>query len=318
MSSLAQVLSTALIPLTSILSLTVYLGSHPNSPIKRIYNKPDIALPTHSGEALDGVQEEKDVFDISDALVCEDGQPVDPGAFWARMRRKKIALLIMLLPAIACNIALLVYTILSDMHGDVCTRSLLIPLLIVPSHIVTVLLGFFYVGQDNTPAHWSTTIHLSTNIFAQFLVLALRALLPSTPLPHSPSELAPTIAFAILSLPQIPHMTPSQVFTTLLPISHIPALMFILTTPRGPPLHLPLTAIYPKKITDAIPPDHDSLDPTKANVTAEVQVTVPDYLMFNYTTAVVRKGYYAESMDVWDLPILTATMRELRSPPFSY
>jgi hypothetical protein len=311
MSALIEVLSTALIPLTAFTSLSVYLASHPASPIKGLFHQPGIALPTHNGEALDGSsEEEKDAFDFEDTLVSRDGVAVEPEKFWASMWRRKVALLVFLLPPFICNIVLLVAIVSSGLQGEDFTRALLIPILIIPAHLVTALLGFFYLGQNDTPAHWSTTVHLSANISAQFLVLALLALAPTTPLPRPPSEFGLLESFTRLDLLRLPSWTILELLKTLLPIVHIPALLIILTIPRGPALYLPPTAIYPKKITNAIPPGHESLDPTIPNVTQEVQVTVPDYLMFNYTTAVVRKGYYAETMDVWDLPILTATMRE--------
>jgi hypothetical protein len=308
MSTLAQVLSTALIPLTSLSSFSIYLASHPESPIKQLLKPSGIALPTHRDEALDGTTLEKDVFDFEDKEVSIDGTPVEPERFWASMRKRKIALLMALLLPIICNIVSLAFTITSGLRGEELSKALLIPILIIPSHVVTVVLSVYYLRQTTTPSHWSTTVHLATNIFIQFLILAIRALLPTTPLPHPPSEFGSISGLGLLS---IPSWIPLEILKALLPIAHLPALLIILNIPRGPALYMPLAAIYPPKIINAIPADHASLDPSVPNVTQEVEVTVPDYLMFNYTTAVVRKGYYAETMDVWDLPILTAGMRAL-------
>jgi hypothetical protein len=81
MSDIAPILSTALIPLTSFISLSIYLTSHPSSPALRLFSKSgDIALPTHRDEGLDGALDEldKDPFDIEDPQVLEDGHEVEP------------------------------------------------------------------------------------------------------------------------------------------------------------------------------------------------------------------------------------------------
>jgi hypothetical protein len=73
-----------------------------------------------------------------------------------------------------------------------------------------------------------------------------------------------------------------------------------------------MTAVYPARISEAIPPDADGLDPSKENVSEEVQATIPDWLLFSYATSVVRKGSERDTMDVWDLPVLQASQRELK------
>ena len=89
---------------------------------------------------------------------------------------------------------------------------------------------------------------------------------------------------------------------------HLPPLLILLFIRRGPRLILPVSVVYPAKITEAIPDDHPSLDPSIANVTEEVQCTIPEWLLFGYATNVIRHGYYAETMDVWDLPIVGARL----------
>lgn len=96
----------------------------------------------------------------------------------------------------------------------------------------------------------------------------------------------------------------------LLPVLYLPPLVAILSVRRGPPLYLPFDAIYPSKIVSSVPPDAQSLDPQKANVSPEVQATIPEWLLFGYATDVIRKGYVSESLDVWDLPILPRTLRK--------
>ena len=116
--------------------------------------------------------------------------------------------------------------------------------------------------------------------------------------------------FARMDMFSMPRMTPLTITKSLLPLLHVPPLLITLFIRRGPPLHLPMKAIYPAKIYDAIPEDHDALNPTVPNVIEEVQATVPEFLIFSYATDLVRKGYLADSMDVWDLPVLSASLRE--------
>jgi len=316
MADLVAVISTAFIPLASFISLSIYLSIHPSSPFRHLDSKRRIALPIHREEPLNGTSDktEEDPFDIVNPVVCDDGTPVEPEKFWASMWKRKVALLVALVPPLTCNILLLVFTALGDLKGEDKTIAILVPVLLIPAHLVALFMGFVYLGENDTPSHWSTTIHLSSNLFVQFIVLAIFALLPSTPLPSAPPS-APSLLFAIFtrrSLFNLTPLTPLNVSKNLLPILHIPPLLIVLFVRRGPPLYLALDAIYPPKITDAVPSNSAALDPGKTNVTQEVQATVPEWLLFSYATDVVRQGYVAESMDIWDLPILQASMREIR------
>ncbi|KAK4686614.1 hypothetical protein P7C73_g3512, partial [Tremellales sp. Uapishka_1] len=304
------ILATILIPVSTFLSFSIYLSSHPSSPVNKLLAKP-IALPTTRGEALDGIADtEHDPFDISDPEVLHDGTPVEPEKFWAKTWRRKIALLITLLLPFIANILLLVFTILDDLpSGDEKTRRIAVPSLLLPSHLVTLLMAYWYLSQSLTTTHWPTTIHLSTIIFMQFLVLSFLALLPSSPIAQVPSFLLAT--FARADLFRLPSMKPLDVLPPLLAILEIPPLLVVLSIRRGPALYLPLSVIYPPKIIDAIPLDSVALDSTKPNLTEEIQCTVWDWLIFSYATKVVRKGHEMETMEVWDLPVLAAPMRAL-------
>jgi len=314
MADILALLATAFIPLTSFTSLSIYLSTHPSSPIRHLFLRQHIALPSNRDEALDGSvgDEEKDPFDIVDPVVCNDGTPVAPEEFWSSMWKRKIAFLITFLAPLTCNILLLISTSLQHSREEEKSKAILSPILLIPSHLAVLAMGLVYLGEDSTPSHWSTTIHLSINLVVQFIVLAILALLPSTPMPSNPPS-APSIllaTFSRLDLFQLPPFTPLSILKSLLPILQIPPLVIVLFIRRGPPLYLPLEAIYPSKITNAVPAGSEALDPEKTNVTQEVQATVPEWLLFSYATDVVKKGYVAESMDVWDLPILQASMRK--------
>jgi hypothetical protein len=311
MSSIVPIIATSAIPFVSLLSFSVYLTSHPDSPINTL-RQGRVALPTTRHEALDGTTvEEKDPFDIVDAAVCNDGDPVGAEQFWKSTFRRKIALLLLLVPPFVCNILLLIFTILSfagDAASDDKTRAILLPTLLVPAHIVTVILALWYLRQSTTKSHWPTTVHLSIGIAVQMLVLAFLALLPSTPLPRTPTSFSAT--FIRMDTFALPALTPLNVLTPLLPLLHLPPLLVVLFIRRGPPLYLALDVIYPPKITESVPLQAEALDSSVPNVTQEAQCTVVDWLLFSYATDVVKKGYVSDSMEVWDLPILQANMRE--------
>jgi hypothetical protein len=316
MSDIAPILSTALIPLTSFISLSIYLTSHPSSPALRLFSKSGyIALPTHRDEGLDGALDEldKDPFDIEDPQVLEDGHEVEPEKFWASMWRRKVALILLLLLPFACNITLLVFTALQPLEQEAKTRALLQPILVIPSHLVTFLLAILYLGHSTTATHWPTTVHLASAITIQFLTLSFLALLPSDPLPRQ----APMFLLAVfdqMDLFVLPPLTPLNILQPLLPILHLPPFLVMLFIRRGPPLHVDPRIIYPPKITNSIPPLDPILDPSKPNLTEEAEVTVAEWMLFSYATNVIKKGYTAETMDVWDLPVLMANMRRFPIP----
>ncbi|KIR78450.1 ATP-binding cassette transporter [Cryptococcus gattii EJB2] len=308
MSHILPIASTALIPFITLTSFTIYLTTHPSSPIKHIIRQQRIALPVHNGEALDGTLDDKDPFDIDDPIVCEDGTPVEPQRFWTSMWKRKLAVIGLMIPPLICNVLLLTFSLLAPSNDvEDRQRNIILPALLLPSQAVTLIVSFWHLSQNEVSSHWPTTIHSAIDIFTQFIILAFLALLPSSPLPSPPAS--PKVFGA--ALPDIYSSSPLALSKALLPVLYLPPLVAILSVRRGPPLYLPLDAIYPSKIISSVPPDAQSLDPQKANVSPEVQATIPEWLLFSYATNVIHKGYVSESLDVWDLPILPRTLRAL-------
>ncbi|KAE8542519.1 hypothetical protein D1P53_001298 [Cryptococcus gattii VGV] len=307
MSHILPIASTALIPFITLTSFTIYLTTHPSSPIKHIIRQQRIALPVHNGEALDGTLDDKDPFDIDDPIVCEDGTAVEPQQFWTSMWKRKLAVIGLMIPPLICNVLLLSFSLLASPNDvEDRQRNIILPALLLPSQAVTLIVAFWHLSQNEVASHWPTTIHNAIDIFTQFIVLAFLALLPSSPLPSPPAS--PKLFGA--ALPDI-YSSPLAFSKALLPVLYLPPLVAILSVRRGPPLYLPLDAIYPSKIISSVPPDAQSLDPQRANVSPEVQATIPEWLLFSYATNVIHKGYVSESLDVWDLPILPRTLRAL-------
>lgn len=303
MVSQIPIFATGLIPLTSLVSFTIYLSIHPKSPVR----SRKIAL---SAQRDDGLT--KDPFDIYDDTLEGDGEPVDPDAFWKSMYKRKLALLLCLILPFVANIALLALSVLDDTPNPP-FDPVIPPALLLPSHLVTLVLAYWFLSQNDTPSHWSTTIHLATGIFVQFVILAVIALLPHEPFPSRPESLLAN--FLRSDLVKFPSQ-PIPILRSLLSILNLAPLIVVLFIRRGPPLFVELDKIYPPKIAEAIPTDHPSLDPSQANVCEEVQATIPEWLLFGYVTNVVKKGYMAESMDVWDLPVLPKNMRKF-SPSYA-
>ena len=76
-------------------------------------------------------------------------------------------------------------------------------------------------------------------------------------------------------------------------------------TPRGPPLHYRPEKIYSPKMLESFNDMPQSAD----NVCTVVQSSVWDFLLFGYTTAVANLSHTRESLEVQDLPIVTASYR---------
>ena len=285
--------AAATIPAVSLFSLVIYLASSATSPF-RPHPTVGIALPVNDNEPLQGSTNPPDAFDLSEEQEAfRDGFPVKEDQFWRRTKHLKIAFVVTLLPAIIWNVVILTRYLAS---GDEAGKQI-VSIMLLPAHLISLSLGLSSISQKHQPAHWASVIHLCVATFIQFIVLSTFALLPSTPLP-SPS-------------PELYEIRRFDFSRAILPLLHFAPLLIICFVRRGPPLHFPLDAIYPPKITSAVPEGSTSLNPDIPNVSEEVQCTVPEWLLFSYATPVVRMGNERETMDVWDLPILPASLRRL-------
>ena len=314
LSELVGIISTALLPLTSFISLSIFLSTHPRSPTRSL-SKKRIALPTYQDEGLDGEREEveKDPFDIDDPAVRREGIPVNPESFWSSTWKRKVWLLATMLLPFGCNIALLVMAALAEYPTlDAKTKAISIPVFILASHVPTLMIMYWFLSHDTVKTNWQTTIHLSADLLVQFLVIGMLVLLPPTAPPSRRASALFIDAYFVRSDAfNIPHLSAYSILYKLLPILQLIPLIIVCHIRRGPPIHLPLDIIYPPKIIEAIPADHESLDPNQRNVSEEVEANVVEWLIFSYATPVIKKGSTAESMNVWDVPVLPISLREL-------
>jgi hypothetical protein len=316
LSDLVPVLSTALLPITSFISLSIFLSTHPRSPTRHLRRKA-VALPVHTNEGLDGEVDavEKDPFEIDDPVVRKEGIPVNPRKFWASTWKRKVCLLAAMLLPFGCNIALLVMTALRNYPSlDVRTKALSIPIFILASHIPTIMTMYWYLSHNDVKSNWQTTIHLSADLVVQFLVIAILVLLPPTPPPRRHAEVYFGEAlFTRWDVIKMPHLSAHHTLYILLPFLQLIPFAIVCFIRRGPPIHLPMKAIYPPKIVEAIPFDHEALDVNVPNVSEEVEANVLEWMFFSYATPVIKKGSTAESMNVWDVPIMPISLRKCSS-----
>lgn len=144
----------------------------------------------------------------------------------------------------------------------------------------------FAVNRSDVERHPESIWHLAALTTLPAFCMSFTAILPSDPVVAS-VEIVQRLWYAVLGL-------------------YIVACVVSWTTPLGPRLHYPPSAIYSpstvKKITNP-----EAL--AGENVTGIVGASPWDILFFSYTTKVVMLGNTAESLDIGDLPIVPANMR---------
>ncbi|KAJ7512873.1 multidrug resistance-associated ABC transporter [Mycena galericulata] len=232
-----------------------------------------IQLPTIHFE----FPEEDDPFDVAKPEDLVDGYPIEGDAFWVQVKRRKTFLCILLAVVLGLQAASLVLAVLEAF--EVATHAL---------HLCYALYVFavatFAVKRTDVPAHSESTWHLAALTALPAFCMSSTAILPSDAVIVASSEIIQRFWYAVLAI-------------------YIVACITAWTTPLGPPLHYPPSAIYsPKTVAAATNTDQE-------NVTGVVGASPWDVLFFSYTTKVVMLGNTAESLEIGDLPIVPANMR---------
>ncbi|KAI0631359.1 ABC transporter type 1, transmembrane domain-containing protein [Trametes polyzona] len=237
------------------------------------------ALPTF----VDGEEGlARDPFDVTTPEDFIDGMPIDEERFWSKMRLRKLAVTAILAIILAIQAVSLGWSIAEDDRTNIAVYSLH-----VAFALYTLVLAARAINQTYSQ-HSSSIIHLSALTFFATVLLTITALLPSQPLP-------------VVSVFQS-SVTPLALWYTVYALYAI-CMAIIVTTPRGPPLHFPSSKIYSDKTLMQVTSNYED------NVCGMPSVSVLDYLLFSYTTKVVMLGYTSESLEIGDLPIVTADMR---------
>jgi hypothetical protein len=188
-------------------------------------------------------------------------------------------------------------------------------ILLVPFHVYLLFQAIDYFSLNDVERHWCLTVHLSAVLFVGFFTQFVTALLPADPSVQVGS------AGNLLLVVTDGRSGAIEALRVLQPALLFISGILVGTTPRGPKLYFPLEKIYtPKTIAslkelaasdEATPSSKTALDPSVPNVTGEASGSVIDYLFFNYCQAVINTAQTSISLDVWDLPVVRASMRAL-------
>ncbi|CAE6493905.1 unnamed protein product [Rhizoctonia solani] len=249
-----------------------------------------LELPTNEAhepsERLEG-NDHKDPFDIAGREDTIDGYPIDEEKFWSQAKAMKICQTIAASLALALVCAHIGWYITTNdlktwdpLLWPLCLQAILF--------VYLVVLSVCSLHTKDIPTHWNLTVHCSA-----ISTFALTVLLIAKVLPRSPR-----FATQSQGLSLVETQMEWLVLFFLLVTACISS-----TTNRAPAVYFPPERVYLLKSLDSLAPG------TRDNVIGEVQASVASILLFSYVTPIVMLGYNATSMEIRDLPILTANMR---------
>ena len=286
-------IAAAAIPAVSLLSLVIYLASPTTSPLRTL-RTPGVALPVDDDEPLQGTSEVQDAFDLSEEkeVFC-DGYPVHEDKFWRRTKSLKIAFVVTLLPAVIWNVATLTRH-LAEGQG---AKKQILSFLLLPAHVISLLIGLSLclaetstcsLGPDYTSFRSDFhSIHHTVNVHSTSVNSAANTV------PRNSTHRSVNSTYLALYC-HCSTSCPCLSYATFAGVRHSTFLWRPYIRPRS---------------FQPCPRDPCLSTQTIPNVSEEVQCTVPEWLLFSYATPVVKMGNVRETMDVWDLPILPASLR---------
>ncbi|KAJ7826927.1 hypothetical protein B0H13DRAFT_2440066 [Mycena leptocephala] len=236
-----------------------------------------IRLPLHDTAPSEDSETypDEDSFDITTAEDILNGYPLDEEKFWAQMRRRKIFLSVVLF------LLVLVQAVCLALEEDV-TLSAFNQFFAL---YMLAVVGFS-INRQTVPLHMESVWHLMSLTLLAVALIGFTAILPGDNLP------AIAMRGSILS----------ALWYTALALYTL-AFVLAVTTPCGPGLHYPPSAIYTEKTTKAITNREEN------NVSGVYGASPWSILFFSYSTKVVMLGNTAASLEIGDLPILTLDMR---------
>ncbi|CEL57922.1 ATP-dependent bile acid permease OS=Saccharomyces cerevisiae (strain ATCC 204508 / S288c) GN=YBT1 PE=1 SV=2 [Rhizoctonia solani AG-1 IB] len=256
-----------------------------------LFSRPKrLELPTTDAgdrdERLEG-EDRKDPFDIATSEDMIDGYPIHEEKFWSQVKVMKLGQT----TAISLSLAL----VCAHIGWYITTTNLkawnpsLWPLCLQTIFFVYLLvLSVCSLHTRDVSTHWSLTIHSSVLSIFAWTVLLVAKVLPRTPRYAAQSQ-GPS---------SVENWMEWLVLLFLLIVVTISS-----TTNRAPAVYFPPERVYLLKSLDSLAPQGTS------NVVGEVQASVASILLFSYVTPIVMLGYHATSMEIRDLPILTANLR---------
>lgn len=173
--------------------------------------------------------------------------------------------------------------------------------------VYLIILATLSTQDVEVPHHWVTVVHLSALITLAFSSAFFTSILPETDdvqnygLGSSEDTLLRALRYANLGL-------------------NLLCMIRVITISRGPKLHFPSEAIYSEKTLETSTTRHYDnvcglsgefvfLFYNNIYLMLHSDASVLDILLFSYTTKVVMLGVTSESLEIGDLPIVTANMR---------
>ncbi|KAJ6612172.1 multidrug resistance-associated ABC transporter [Mycena sp. CBHHK59/15] len=232
-----------------------------------------IELPVHE----DVHRDDHDPFDVTEPIDAIDGYPIKGEEFWTRMTRRKIflrTLVAALLIVEAFGHSWLVA------HGENWDKGVLI-------FDLCYTLYLFCLGTlcvDQVERHSEFMWHLTTLTTLPAMLMLFATILPVNQGTASSSSPALWFWRAVLSI-------------------YAALAVVTLTTPLGPPLYYPPSAIYSEETASAI------TNTEKENVTGVAGSSPWGTLYFSYVTRVVTLGNMVETLEIGDLPLMPAQLR---------
>ncbi|KAG8740134.1 hypothetical protein FRC10_004719 [Ceratobasidium sp. 414] len=227
-----------------------------------------------------------DPFDIAKPEEVVDGTPLDEDKFWMKVRKRKIIQTWILSFGLVLACGELGRYMRAEYVEDkpgIFSHAVEVVLL-----AYLVFLSGVSVSVTDVPVHWSHVVHSSTLSALGFSLYLIVQVLPSGPRLE-------TSYISLIGTESLPHS---------LVIASLGIATFIgVTIPRAPKLHFPPEFVYQLNTLGVSAPKGPD------NVIQESHVSIASFLLFNYVTPVAMLGYYAESLDISDLPILTAGLR---------
>ncbi|KAJ7204719.1 multidrug resistance-associated ABC transporter [Mycena pura] len=220
-----------------------------------------------------------DAFDVTKPEDIIDGYPIEGEAFWIKVQRRKVFLCLLSAAAVGLQAASLILSLLHhEDHNRVATLALHLSFAL---YVFTV--AALVVKRNDVNSHSELIWHLAVLTTVPAFCMSFTAILPSDTIVASVDAIH-DLWYAVLAV-------------------YIVLCVVAWTTPLGPPLHYPPSAIYSPKTVAAV------TNTNQENVTGVVGCSPWDMLFFSYTTQVVMLGNTAESLEIGDLPIVPANMR---------
>ncbi|KAJ7896009.1 multidrug resistance-associated ABC transporter [Mycena olivaceomarginata] len=238
-----------------------------------LLHKANIQLPVNdepNGHAYDP-------FDVTKPEDLVDGYPIKAAEFWGRMKRRKILICALLATLLSIQILGPPWFILYA--GG--TVDIKVSILDACYSLYLFCLGIICVPR--VERHSEFVWHLTTLTSLPVVLLLFSTITPD----HQTSATSPLWSSrAVLLL-------------------YIVLALATMNTPLGPPLHYPLSAIYPEDTVDS----ESVMSTDTENVTGVVGSSPWSTLYFFYVGKVVLLGARVEGLEIGDLPVMPTNLR---------